>query len=126
MNNKLQASALFTVLIAMIVSTGTAALAARKTVPTGETRNEFFIISEVRLKRQQLVLEKPSQITKVMFLNDKTVFESKKGDRLPFSDIRAGQTVFVTYVQEGGKALALTIRQGPMTVTMLHERYFNG
>jgi hypothetical protein len=126
MNKRLKSSALFAVLAAMVLSTGTAALAARKAAPGRETRNEFFIISEVRLKRHQLVLEMPTQITKVMFLNDKTAFETKKGQRLPFTDMRAGQTVYVTYVQEGGNAVALTIRQGPMTVSILHERYFNG
>jgi hypothetical protein len=126
MNKKLVSSALFAVLFAMFLSTGTAALAAGKAPHSRETRNEFFIISEVRLKRQQLVLEMPTQITKVMFLNDKTVFENRKGQRLPLTDMRAGQTVYVNYVQEDGKAVALTIRQGPMTVTILHDRYFNG
>ncbi len=126
MNKKLLSSALFAVLVAMILSTGSAALAARKAASARETRNEFFIVSEVRLKRHQLVLELPTQITKVMFLNDKTVFENKQGRRLPLTDMRAGDTVYVTYAQESGNAVALTIRQGPMTVAILRQRYFNG
>ena len=126
MNKKLVTSALFAVIVAMLFSTGTAALAARKAVPARETRNEFFIVSEVRLKRHQLVLEMPTQITKKVLLNDKTVFENRHGQRLPLTDIRAGDTVYVTYAQEKGESVALTIRQGPMTVAILHQRYFNG
>jgi hypothetical protein len=127
MNRKLISGAIFTVMAAMLLaSTAPTALAATEAGVTREHRNEFFIVSEVNPKRHQLILEMPTQITMVMHLNKKTVFENRQGHRLPLTDIRAGDTVYVTYLREDGSSTALTIRRGPMTVAILHTRYWNG
>jgi len=126
MSRKLVSGTIFATLVLVLVSTGSAALAATKTGGAREHRDEFFIVSEVNLKRHQLVLEMPTQITMVMHLNKKTVFENRQGHRLPIADMRAGDTVYVTYVREDGSSTALAIRRGPMTVAILHARYWKG
>ena len=125
MNEKLVSRTLFAMLVALLASTGSAALAATKAGATREHRNEFFIVSEVNLRRQQLVLEMPTQITMLMHLDKKTVFENRRGRRLPLTDMRAGDTVYVTYLRENGNSVALTIRRGPMTVARLHRLYWS-
>jgi hypothetical protein len=102
-----------------------AARAARKG-PTREIRDEFFIVSEVHLKKHHLVLELPTQITLVMGINSKTVFTGEHGRRLPLTKLRAGDTVFINYAKGSNGATALQIHEGPMTVRLLHQRYWNG
>jgi hypothetical protein len=126
MNKKRFPLALLSLFAVLSVASVPVALAARKAAAGKMTRDEFFIVAEVNLKRQRLILELPTQITMVMHMNGKTVFENKQGHRLPLSQIRAGDTVFVTYQREAGGGLALLIRLGPMTVGMLHRRYWNG
>lgn len=93
---------------------------------TREVQDEFFIVSEVHLKKHHLVLELPSQITMVMQVTPKTVFTNEHGRRLPLTKIRAGDTVFINYVKGPKGNTALLIHQGPMTVQLLHKRYWNG
>lgn len=102
------------------------ASAARKAA-SKVTRDEFFIVSEVNLRRHQVVMEEPTQVTMTMTVNNKTVFKNEQGRTLPIADMRAGDTVFVTYeTNSKGVVTALTIREGPMTVQELHRRYFHG
>ena len=91
-----------------------------------ETRDEFFIVSEVNLQKHQIIFELPTQITKTMDVSGKTTFVNGHGQRMPVSAIHAGDTVFVTYVSNGASATVLSVREGPMTVEMLHHRYWNG
>lgn len=126
MNRKPVSGTIFAMLVLVLVSTGSAALSATKAGGAREHRDEFFIVSEVNLKRHRLVLEMPTQITMVMHVNKSTVFENKKGRRLPLTDIRAGDTVYITYLREDHSSTALTIRRGPMTIVILHARYWNG
>lgn len=91
-----------------------------------EVRDEFFIVSEVHLKKHHLVLELPSQITMVMQVTPKTVFTNEHGQRLPLTKIRAGDTVFINYLKGPKGPTALLIHEGPMTVHLLHKRYWNG
>ncbi|HVB34835.1 MAG TPA: hypothetical protein VNJ52_10750 [Patescibacteria group bacterium] len=91
------------------------------------TRDDFFIVSEVNLGKHQVVMEEPTQITMTMIVNGKTVFMNEQGRAMPVADMRAGDTVFVTYERDTkGVVTALTIREGPMTVQELHRRYFHG
>ncbi|HVC00260.1 MAG TPA: hypothetical protein VNJ12_13145 [Candidatus Dormibacteraeota bacterium] len=103
-----------------------AARAARKS-GSPITPDEFFIVSEVNMKKHQVVMEEPTQITVTMKLTSKTVFTSEQARTLPIADMRAGDTVYVTYQRDSnGVVTALTIREGPMTVQVLHRRYFHG
>lgn len=89
-------------------------------------RNRFFIVSEVNLQKHQLILELPTQITRVMSVDSKTTFTDEAGRHQPLNKIRAGDTVFVTYQQTPKGLLALSLRDGPMTVSLLHKLYVKG
>jgi len=86
--------------------------------------DEFFILSSVDLKKHQLVLKHPTEVTELMQVTDSTVCLDDKEGRIPFSDLRAGDTVYVTYASHGaGPPVATRVRRGPMTVEQLQRRY---
>ena len=99
---------------------------AARTAPAQIVRNQFFIISEVNLQKHQLVLDLPSEITILMTVNSKTAFINGQGRHEPLRDIRPGDTVYITFERQGKGGTALSIREGPMTVQILHARYFRG
>lgn len=89
---------------------------------------EFFIISSVNLKQNEMVLKRPTEVTLLIRVNDKTVYQDEQGKPLRLTDMRAGDTVYVVLAQQGGSGepVALRLRKGPMTVDELHRRYFSG
>ncbi len=97
-------------------------------LPAGSqiVRNQFFIVAEVNLQKHQLVLRFPTDITMLMTVNAKTTFINEQGRHQPLRDIRPGDTVFITYQPQGKSGTAISIREGPMTVQILHARYFQG
>jgi hypothetical protein len=111
--------------LAFILANFPSSSAARNTDAAKETADEFFIVSEVNLRKHEVVMEEPSQITLTMNLTGKTVFQDDQGHALPINDLQAGETVYATYeLDSKGAVTALTIREGPMTVEELHRRYF--
>ncbi len=98
-------------------------LAQRKKAATGE---EFFIISSIDIAKSQLVLMRPTEVTVLMQVLEKTTYLDEKGQALHLNDLRAGDTVWVTSV--GGDEqtqMAIRIHKGPMTVQELHRLYLN-
>jgi hypothetical protein len=90
----------------------------------GSSDEQFFIISSVDLKRNQLVLKRPTEVTVLMDVNDKTVVLDEKGKPLHLKDLRAGDTVFVTSRKDDDDTpLATRIRKGYMTPEEVHRRY---
>lgn len=89
-------------------------------------RNQFFIVSEANLKRHELILQMPTQITKVMSVTNKATYTDEAGQREPLNKIRAGDTVFVDYEKTPKGFVALSLRGGPMTVELLHKLYLKG
>ena len=66
------------------------------TAPRAASSDEqFFIISSVDLKKDQLVLKRPTEVTVLMDVNDKTVVLDEKGKPLHLKDLRAGDTVWI-------------------------------
>lgn len=114
-----------------LLSAGTLALSlalpavARAADPSKATgSDEFFIVSSVDLSKHQLLLKHPTEVTELMTVNDSTVFVDDEGHRLQFKDLRAGDTVYVTYTTpREGPPVAVRIRRAPMTVEELHKRY---
>ena len=90
------------------------------------SNDEFFIISSVDTPKHQLVLKRPTEVTVVMHVDDKTAYLDANGKPLRMADLRAGDTVYVNAtVRSDGELLAQRIRKGPMTVQELHKRYLN-
>jgi hypothetical protein len=119
----------FSLLLAAVLAVlgaGMNVRAAARTAPSQIVRNQFFIISEVNLQKHndQLVLELPSEITMLMTVNAKTAFINEQGRHEPLRNIRPGDTVYITFERQGKGGTALSIREGPMTVQILHARYF--
>ena len=85
---------------------------------------EFFIISSVDAKKQQIVLKRPTEVTELIRVTDKTAYVDEDGKPLQLKDLRAGDTVYVTAsTGREGAPVALRIRKGIMTVDELHRRY---
>jgi hypothetical protein len=88
--------------------------------------DEFFIISSVDLKKHQLVLKHPTEVTELMQVTDSTVCVDDQEGRIPFGDLRAGDTVYVTAsARRDGPPVATRVRRAPMTVQELHHRYLS-
>lgn len=88
-------------------------------------REEFFIVSSVNTEKKQLVLKRPTEVTVLMLVNEKTVYLDERGKPLNFNELRAGDTVYVTFTgsREAGVLLASRIRKGAMTLEELRRRY---
>ncbi len=90
------------------------------------SNDEFFIVSSVDLLKHQLVLKRPTEVTVLMHVNDKTAYLDANGKPLRLTDLRAGDTVYVNATAgSDGELLAQRIRKGPMTVQELHKRYLS-
>jgi hypothetical protein len=84
----------------------------------------FFIISSVDTKKKQIVLKRPTEVTELIQVTDKTVYLDDNGKTLQFQDLRAGDTVYVSSIRNAeGTRVATRIRIGPMTIEELHRRY---
>ncbi len=86
---------------------------------------EFFITTSVDAAKHQLVLKRPTEVTLLIQTNDQTAITGENGEHLNVSDLRTGDTVFVTFKASTNPPLAQRIRKAPMTVAELHRRYLN-
>jgi hypothetical protein len=86
--------------------------------------DEFFIISSVDAAKSRLILKRPTEVTVVMGVTDRTVIRGERGESLRLAALRAGDTIYVmSRSQSNGEMTASSIRRGPMTVDELHRRY---
>jgi hypothetical protein len=85
---------------------------------------EFFIVSSIDTAKSQVLLKRPTEVTVLMKIIDKTVILDAANKPLQLADLHAGDTVWVSSSGSGNsEPIALRIRKGPMTVELLH-RYF--
>lgn len=96
--------------------------AEKSSAPAGN--EDFFVISSVDVKKDQLVLKRPTEVTELVRVNDKTVMRDEEGKTIELKNLRAGDTVYVAFAT-GAEAsrVAARIRKAPMTVEELHRRY---
>jgi hypothetical protein len=120
--NKLQR--LFFIIVMTSLSFSFAgAVHAQKQATSGN--DEFFVVSSV--EKTTLVLLYPTETTATITVNDKTQIVDENGKALKVSDLRAGDTIFVTYSTiSGGTLLASHVRKGMMTTAELRKRYEPG
>ncbi len=88
--------------------------------PAGD---EFFIITSVDVRKHEIVLKMPTEVTVVAHVTPETVYLDDRGQRIRLTDLRAGDTVYATIRREAGGVVLLRLRKGPMTVEELHRRY---
>jgi hypothetical protein len=84
---------------------------------------EFFIVSSVDTGKGQLLLKRPTEITELLQVNDKTHYTGRNGQAMQLSDLRAGDTVYIRSTSTPAGRVAVSIRRGPMTLGELHRRY---
>jgi nucleoid-associated protein YgaU len=98
--------------------------AAENPSASGNAASEFFIVSSVDLSRKQIVLKRPTEVTELIQTSDKTDYRNEEGKEIQFANLRAGDTVWVTFDGKAeGVRVAAVIRKGPMTTDELHRRY---
>lgn len=107
--------------LAMVFLLAAAAVSAG---PSPSASEEFFIVSSVDSDKGTIVLKQPTETTLTMRVTDKTRCVGLKGETIRFTDLRAGDTVFIASAPApAGPPAASSIRRGPMTVEELHRRY---
>ena len=115
-----------TAMLAAVVATAAVPMSAAKNQPAASPADEFFIISSVNQKKNQLVLKRPTEVTVLMEVNDQTVCQDEAGKAIHLKDLRAGDTVFVgSRHKPDGNYVATRIRKGYMTREEVHSRYLN-
>lgn len=93
-------------------------------LPRTTNQGDFFIISSVDVSKKRIVLKRPTEVTELILVTEKTVYRDEQDKPIEFRDLRAGDTVYVTATRgPDGVRVATRIRQGPMTVEELHRRY---
>ena len=100
-----------------------AVFASGSPAPAGD---EFFIVSSVDSDKGTVVVKRPTETTLTIRVTDRTRCVGLKGEAIRFTDLRAGDTVFIASTPTptpGGLQAASSIRRGPMTVEELHRRY---
>lgn len=115
----------FILLLGVVTAAGPAPTLGAQTAKSGG--EEFFIISSVDQTKHQIVFKKPTEVTTLMAVTDRTSIRDEHAKALNLSDLRAGDTVWViaTRPDRDGKRTALRIRKGPMTVEALHRLYLD-
>jgi hypothetical protein len=113
-----------------------AAAAAARPVPSlggappavgSPAADEFFIISSIDAARNRIVLKRPTEVTVVMRVTERTAYRDEQGKPLKLAALRAGDTVYITAARDAASGpTAALVRQGPMTVQELQRRYFAG
>ena len=100
------------------------AIAAGAAAPAPASSEEFFIVSSVDAGKNTMVLKRPTEVTLTMRVTEKTRCRSERGTPIRYTDLRAGDTIFIVSERDSsGQLVASSIRQGPMTVKELHQRY---
>lgn len=90
----------------------------------GAAGEQFFLISSVDIKKNQVVLKAPTEVTELVRVTEKTVYLDEEGKPLQFQDLRAGDTVYANLSPgTGGLRVVTHLRKGPMTLEELHRRY---
>jgi hypothetical protein len=86
--------------------------------------DSFFIVSSVDVKKNQIVLKLPTEVTQVVEVTPASTYRDEAGKPLKFGDLRAGDTVYATLRRNANGALVVvSIRRGPMTLEELRRRY---
>ncbi len=121
--NKLIRFLTFSLLLAAFLAAAFPASAQDKKNSAGES---FFIISSIDQAKSQLLLKRPTEVTLLMHVNDKTQYVNEQGKPIHLADLRAGDTVWVAATQPtGDQPTATRIRKGPMSVEELHRFYLD-
>ncbi len=121
--NNFRKSLFFAATTALIL---VSALAVHAQVQAKSGSDEFFVISSVDKAHNALVLLRPTEITTTVGVNDKTKYVDENGKSIKVTDLRTGDTIFVTYATQGSALVATGVRKGLMTTAEMRMRYLPG
>src|SRR3984893_2459934 len=114
----------WSVIAAFLISAGAVrGLPRAATASPATATDDFFIVSSVDIAQKRLVLKRPSEVTVLVRVTEKTSYRSEENRPLQLGDLRAGDTVFIRLGTGSEADVAKTIRKGPMTLDELHRRY---
>jgi hypothetical protein len=113
-------------LSALAVLILTSAFAVRAQVQAKSGSDEFFVISSVDKAHSSLILLLPTEITATIAVNDKTKYADENGKPIKVTDLRTGDTIFVTYSTQNNGLVATSVRKGMMTTAEMRKRYLPG
>ena len=115
---------LFSFVLFAALSLALSAHAQEKKNASGE---QFFIVSSVDQAKSQVLLKRPTEVTLLMKIDGKTQFLDEQAKSLKLTDLRAGDTVWVSsnLAPKDDGPVAVRIRKGPMTVQDLHHLYLD-
>lgn len=113
----------FGVAMLAVLALASGAFAQEKKNSAGES---FFMISSINQSQSQVLLKAPTELTELVGVTPQTKFLDESNKPIKLSDLRSGDTVWVvTKAAKGGTAVAISIRNGPMTVAELHKLYLD-
>jgi hypothetical protein len=113
----------FSLILSLLAICAAPSISAQTKKPS--SGEEFFIIASVDLAKSQLLLKRPTEVTTLLNISSKTKFLDAAGKPIQASDLRTGDTVWVTASGKGQDVAASRIRKGPMTVAQLHQLYLD-
>jgi hypothetical protein len=93
-----------------------------KKTPAGE---QFFIVASIDLQKSQMLLKRPTEVTLLARVDDKTQFLDETGQPIKLSNLRAGDTVWVNLSNGSSGATATRVRKGQMALADLHRYYLD-
>ncbi len=115
---------------AILVLAGLLSFPPARPAVAAETRSpappaeEFFIVSSINSDKGTMVVKRPTETTLTILVTPKTRCRGEKGEAIRFTDLRAGDTVFIASEPDAsGHPTASSIRRGPMTLEELRRRY---
>ena len=112
------------IFVTLAVLVAAAAIAGAVPTPAAAPSEEFFIVSSVDAGKSTMVLKRPTEVTLTMRVAGKTGCRDEDGKPIRFTDLRAGDTIFIASDRDSsGQLVASTIRKGPMTLQELHRGY---
>ena len=86
--------------------------------------DEFFLVSSIDLARGTIVVKRPTEVTLLLRVDERTRFRAENGRAMKLSELKAGDTVFVVAEKDReGRLVARSIREGVMTLPELRRRY---
>jgi hypothetical protein len=86
---------------------------------------QFFIIASIDQAKSELLLKRPTEVTVLAKVSDKTRYLDDKGKPVELSELRAGDTVWVVSSKDPDGPRAIRIRKGQMTLAELHREYLD-
>jgi len=112
------------VVLMMLAAVSLAAILGHAQGKKNAAGEEFFIVAAVDAGKSQLLLKRPTEVTLLVNINDRTALLDERGKGLRLGDLRSGDTIWVALSgKPETQQIALRIRKGPMTVKELHRLY---